>query len=776
MTDNNDLLIEDKDMLDDFVAEGNEMIDEVEIKLLELQQSVEARGDVDKELLDSVFRLFHTIKGTSGFFNLNNLKNVTHEAETLLDRIRKGKTKLEFKHTALFLEGADFLRKLLIHISDKMTDSGYEEEANNLINKFISVSDVDSSTGSSERKKKEPTTKVEQESPVKEKNINLDLNERITNETNDEYISEGFDLLDELEQSLIILESEPTNTEKIHQAFRALHTFKGNSGLMGYKDLERLSHRTENFLDNAKNGLLKLNKDAVGVLLSILDVLKEGLVEIEKGGNGTIPGCEPMINYLADVINDLKIVPDIIVDDLKPIESSKKDDSKKQDDIPDEVDIIEPIKKTDFEEINNQISLFNKQGTEKLIQKDDSDDSKRKQYIKVDIDKVGMLVDWVGELVTAQVMLVDNPDVKDIKKSKGFQKAAYNLSRIVSEIQNVSMTLRMIPIAGTFRKMNRLVHDISTKMNKKVKLEIKGEETEIDKNIVDKISDPLVHIVRNSLDHGLETPHVRVANGKDETGNLTIEAKNEGGEIHIIISDDGAGMDKDKIMAKAFDKGLVTESELNNFKDEDIYKLVFQPGFSTAEKVSEVSGRGVGMDVVKRNVEEIKGTIEVLSERNEGTTITLRIPLTMAIIEGMLVSIGEAKYTIPLLSIRELFSPVKENITVTLDGLEVIRVRDEMIPVIRLHEILGVEPSIRDLSEGVLITVEHNKDMYCLFVDSIIGQQQAVMKSLPEYIKHIQGVSGCTILGDGRISPIVDIRAVIRLANINIDDRIINSI
>jgi two-component system chemotaxis sensor kinase CheA len=327
----------------------------------------------------------------------------------------------------------------------------------------------------------------------------------------------------------------------------------------------------------------------------------------------------------------------------------------------------------------------------------------------------------------------------------------------------------MIQIAGTFRKMNRLVHDISSKMNKKVNLIIRGEETEIDKNIVDKIADPLVHIVRNSLDHGIETPQVRVANGKEGTGTLEIEAMNEGGEIHIIIKDDGAGMDKEKILKKGLEKGLITESDIPSLRDEDIYKLVFQPGFSTADKVSDVSGRGVGMDVVKRNIEEIKGTIEVYSKLNEGTIITLRIPLTMAIIEGMLVNIGNSKYTIPLLSIRELFSPSKENITVTLDSQEVIKIREEMIPVIRLHEILNVEPGITDLTEGVLITVEHNKDFYCLFVDSIIGQQQAVMKSLPEYIKYVEGVSGCTILGDGRISPIVDIREVIKLANVTSD-------
>ncbi len=761
MIDNQDMLIEDKDMLDDFISEGNEMIDDVEVQLLELQQSVEMNGDIDMDTLDSVFRLFHTIKGTSGFFNLNNLKDVTHEAETLLDRIRKGKLELKSEHTDLFLEGADFLRKLFSHISENMTDRGYEDEANKLMEKFKRNSQE------SENNEDKPTSENKEEVSASKKSSS-DKNKVITDETKAEFISEGFDIIEDLEQSLMVLEKDPLNAEKIHQSFRSLHTFKGNSGLMGYSDLEKLSHKSETFLDNAKSGLLKLNKDVIGVLLSIVDVIKETLTDISNGKDGVVPGCEPMINYLSDIIKDISIekAPDTDeenhLEEVSEITNEEKDIKKIE-----KESLGEEIKPQDkIEEINKNISDINsaKNNTSRK-----ADDIKRKQYIKVDLDKVGMLVDWVGELVTAQVMLVDNPDLKHIKRSKSFQKAAYNLERIISEIQNVSMTLRMIQIAGTFRKMNRLVHDISSKMGKKVNLIIRGEETEIDKNIVDKISDPLVHIVRNSLDHGIETPQIRLANGKDSVGTLEIEAKNEGGEILIIIKDDGAGMNKDKILKKGIEKGIVTESEIPNLRDEDIYKLVFQPGFSTADKVSEVSGRGVGMDVVKRNIEEIKGTIDVFSELNEGTTITLRIPLTMAIIEGMLVNIGNSKYTIPLLSIRELFSPVKENITVTLDGQEVIKVREEVIPVIRLHEVLKVEPNITELTEGVLITVEHNKDFYCLFVDSIIGQQQAVMKSLPEYIKYVQGVSGCTILGDGRISPIVDIREVIKLADITSD-------
>jgi two-component system, chemotaxis family, sensor kinase CheA len=317
------------------------------------------------------------------------------------------------------------------------------------------------------------------------------------------------------------------------------------------------------------------------------------------------------------------------------------------------------------------------------------------------------------------------------------------------------MSIRMIPLEGTFKKMVRLVRDLSKKSKKLVKLDTFGEETELDKTVVEQISDPLMHLVRNAIDHGIETPEQRLAQSKPKEGMLAIEAKYEGNEVWIDIIDDGSGLNREKILKKAKEMNLV-QGNGHNLSDDKVFNLIFEPGFSTATEITSVSGRGIGLDVVKRNIEKVKGYIKIKSKPGKGSTLSLRIPLTIAIIDGMLVRVGKSIYTIPLLAIRESIQIEKRQIMI-VDGNEVVQLRNQLIPVFRLHHFHHLTPDYENLEDGILIFLEYQDEVFGLFVDELLGQYQTIIKGLSEYLGKIPGVAGCSILSNGELSLILDV-------------------
>lgn len=377
--------------------------------------------------------------------------------------------------------------------------------------------------------------------------------------------------------------------------------------------------------------------------------------------------------------------------------------------------------------------------------------------INVNVAKLDKLMDLVGEMVISEAMVVQNPDLQGLEL-ENFKKAARQLHKITTELQDIVMSIRMVPLADIFQKMHRIVRDMGKKLDKEVRLEIIGEETEVDKNIIKHLSDPLVHLMRNSIDHGIEDKEERAAKNKPKVGTVTLEAKNAGNNVLVIIKDDGRGLNKQKILEKAIKNDLL-KKEAAEMSDKDIYNLIFLPGFSTNENITEYSGRGVGMDIVIKNIEEVGGSVSVDSVEGEGTTITIKIPLTLAIIDGMNIKVGKSIYTLPTISIKESFRPKKEEIITDFYGNEMIMVRGQCYAVIRLYEVFDVKPNITDLSEGIFIMVEQDEHRACIFADELIGQQDVVVKALSHYIKDthkIHGVSGCTLLGDGSISLILD--------------------
>jgi len=383
--------------------------------------------------------------------------------------------------------------------------------------------------------------------------------------------------------------------------------------------------------------------------------------------------------------------------------------------------------------------------------------------INVSVSKLDQLMDLVAELVIVQAMVTQNPELEGLNLDT-FYKEARQLKKITNDLQDTAMALRMVSLSNTFQKMNRLVRDMSHKVNKQVRLELVGAETEVDKNVIEQISDPLMHLVRNSVDHGLETPEERIAAGKSPEGHLTLEAHNFGGDVWIVVKDDGRGLDKSKILSRAQEHGLTNKTE-EELTEKEIFSFIFLPGFSTRDGVTQFSGRGVGMDVVMRNIQTIGGSVLIDSVPNQGTTISLKIPLTLAIIDGMTIQVGRSRYTIPINSIREAFLVREDELVCDPDGNELIFIRGQCHPLLRLYQLYNLQTDARTIEDGIVLQVEHNGESVCLLADSLLGEQQVVIKPLPNYIKlqnnDIKGISGCTLLGDGSISLILDVSGLL---------------
>nr|WP_294680612.1 chemotaxis protein CheA [uncultured Anaerotignum sp.] len=391
----------------------------------------------------------------------------------------------------------------------------------------------------------------------------------------------------------------------------------------------------------------------------------------------------------------------------------------------------------------------------------------KQSLISVNLSKLDNLMAIVGEIVITEAMVTASPDIQGIKLDN-FTKSARQLRKLTDELQDIAMSIRMLPIAGVFSKMNRIVRDMSQKLNKEVELTIIGEETEVDKAILDGIGDPIMHIVRNSMDHGIEeTVEERIARGKNPKGHITLTAEHTGSEVVISVEDDGQGVNTEKVLQKAVRNGLLTKPE-SEYSKQDILNLLMMPGFSTNTEVTEYSGRGVGMDVVKKNVEKVGGIVTITSEEGQGMKTTLKIPLTMAIVDGMEISVGESIFTIPIMNIRQSFKVSADEIIQDANRGEIVKRMDEFYPIFRLHELYQIPTEVTNIEDGILMWVETADKSYCLFVDELLGEQQVVVKPLPSYLNSFDiksaGIAGCTILGNGNISIILDVLNLYQMA------------
>ena len=460
-----------------------------------------------------------------------------------------------------------------------------------------------------------------------------------------------------------------------------------------------------------------------------------------------------------------------VIDDaelkLSPLVAEPEDEGdslKASPEIPD--DVAEDVKSAEPEKKSEQsVNVSSAPPAKKAPKKETKTES---ASIRVGTDKVDSLINMVGELVITQSMLGELGRDFSIERLPRLLEGLEQLSHHTRELQESVMRIRMLPISFAFSRFPRLVHDISKSLNKKVELELLGEQTELDKTVMERIGDPLVHLVRNSLDHGIELPEQRVAAGKSEMGKITLNAFHQGGNIVIQIIDDGAGLNKERILSKAIEKGLVSEHD--NLSDEQIYDLVFRPGFSTAAEITDISGRGVGMDVVRRNIQDLNGSVEVESTPGQGSVFTIRLPLTLAILDGQLIRVGEQVYIFPLVSIVESIQSYDQMIHRVSTGCEVLRLREEYVPIVRLWDIFNIKPDSEKLEDGLLVVVEGDNMKVAVLVDDLLAQQQVVIKSLQDNYRSVDGISGATILGDGTVSLILDISGLIKLAGVSRDD------
>jgi len=721
-------LDEKQEMVKDFVAESRELLDDVEPQIINMEEVAVNSGAIDEEILNSVFRLFHTVKGAASFLDFHTIIQVTHEAETLLDIFRRGEAVVKPEYVDLLCRTTDFIRSVLDRVEQQLDDRDSETEAQVIIKdlkQLVSSLSESSTTPNSLNSTEDVATNLGQENKAEDSDIEkpeLMLNPEMT----ERFIEEAMELCDDAEKSLLALENAPDDAECTREVFRYLHNLKGIAGFMGYGDIEKISHIAETIMDSIRTGDKTCDGVTVTALLTLIDVLRGGVRRVQEGSAPEIPEIEQVIEFI-DGIGD-SAEPQSHEEnpgDGRPVRETEKKDEP----------IGETVNKTAEEITGAQISHQNR-------------------VIRVDTDKLDKFLDLVGELVITE-SIIANQDISSQQLDR-FEKAVMLMDKITREVQDVAMSMRMIPLTGVLRKMVRLVRDLTHKTNKQVELDIRGEDTEVDKTVIELISDPLVHLVRNAVDHGIESVDERRATGKPEAGRILIGARHAAGEVWITVEDDGAGLDREKILQKGVQNRLI-KGPGKQLKDEDVWRLIFEPGLSTSEVVSDISGRGVGMDVVRKNIEKLRGKIDIYSKPGRGTKFVIRIPLTLAIIEGMVVEVGKARYTIPISSIKESFRPQAAQVTITPDNQETVLIRGGLLPVLRLHELFHVPPVSRELTDGILIIVENGAQKCCLFVDSVLGQQQIVIKRLPGYLGHIKGLSGCAIIGDGDITMILDI-------------------
>lgn len=582
-----------------------------------------------------------------------------------------------------------------------------------------------------------------------------------------DFVAEGREVLHAAEGALLHLETCPDDAEGVHTVFRAFHTLKGMSAFLGLRRLSDLAHETESLLDRIRRGEARYGQETADLALRSVDLAKE-LVQgvqdalggaplsvpsaleahaaaLRRAAAGAAAGAGRGGAASAPEVSDARL-GDLLVaagaaqpDDIEAVAASKG-----------EAPLGEALLRAGAAEASDVGRALREQARGRGAEAAEAS-------VRVRTDRLDRLVNFVGELVIAQSMLDQDPTVLDSSQAALTAKVGH-ASKVVRELQTLCMSMRMVPLRDTFLRMSRLVRDLSRRTGKVARLETSGEETEIDRTVVEAVNECLVHMVRNSIDHGLESPEERLAAGKEADGAIRIAARHQGGSVVFEVEDDGRGLDRARILAKAERLGLAAPGAA--LSDREVFGLIFAPGFSTAEAVTDVSGRGVGMDVVKRGVETLRGSIEVATEPGRSCRFTMRIPLTMAITEGMVVRVADHRYILPTLSIQMSLRPAAEQVT-TLSGRgEMLTYVDHCIPIRRLHRLFGIEGAVERPEEGILVVLEEPGGLYALLVDGIDGQVQVVAKALGDGIGRVPGVSAGAILGDGRVGLILDTSAI----------------
>ncbi|NWF91501.1 MAG: chemotaxis protein CheA [Syntrophaceae bacterium] len=582
-----------------------------------------------------------------------------------------------------------------------------------------------------------------------------------------EFITESRDLIANAEAALLRLEGDPENTETVNTIFRAFHTIKGTSAFLGLESISELCHRAESLLTRIRDKEIRCTGGYADLAFRSVDMLKDFLKIVQDALGGepmvTPDGFDDLMALLAEpeaaaTLEEPGEAPtvslrlgDILVSQGKAnreeVEAAAIDQGNET--------IGLALVRSEAASLTEVGRALREQ--RRMASGEFAADSS----VRVRTDRLDRLVEMVGELVIGHSMVAQDETVTSGNHPE-LQRKVNHTDKIVRQIQDLCMSIRMVPLRSTIHKIARLVRDLARRKELMVNFISIGEDTEIDRNMVDLINDPLVHLVRNALDHGIEPPDERERNGKPRAGTLQLKAYHSGGNVVVEISDDGRGLDREKIIQKAIAKGLIQSEK--GMSDSEITSLIFQPGFSTADKVTDISGRGVGLDVVRKAVETLRGRVEVSSELGKGSTFCVRLPLTMAVTDGMLVRVGKQRYILPTINIDMSFRPSPEALSTIIGQGETVLFKGKVMPIFRLHRLFNIKDAVEDPTRGLLIIIGEGTERCALLVDELVGQQQVVAKSLGNGIGNVQGIAGGAILGDGRVGLILDPQGIIALA------------
>ncbi len=712
-----------------FLSEANEIVEGLENDLVLLEDNKS-----DEDLLNKIFRSAHTLKSSAGTVGFTTMSELNHVAENLLEKVRSGKLDVTPTMITVLLEFLDTVKIMLQNIIDGKGEADGVNNIESLKAKIKAIADgneIDASVQAPTTSSAAPTVKKETQTSTQ---------------------AQAIEEPEKKEES-----SSGSNVFHISMSFKATIFDNGIDPLMFLNDLRDIGTISNLKIDSS-------NVPPISALEDPYTCYTQFSLDIST--NSTL---EQVQNIFLFVIDD----NDINISDAKvSVQKEDKIETQKETQVAEETKEEKTIEETKSqEEIKKEEIKTEQAKPQTSAAKSQASSSVKVQApstVRVDTRKLDSLMNLIGELVIAQSRIMQLTQSLDI--DNGLKEAVSSMDRTSRQIQEEVMNIRMMPVGPIFNQFHRYVRDLNLELNKEVKLVLKGETTEIDKNMLEQLSDPLKHIIRNSMDHGIErTKEERIARGKPEFGTITMSAAHQEGHVVIEVSDDGNGLNKERIYNKAIEKGLLSKD--GKYSDAEIYRTIFSPGLSTAEKITDISGRGVGMDVVRANVEKMKGKIEIKSEEGKGSTFIIKLPLTLAIIEGITFALGEQIYIMPLISIIEQMKVKNEQIKPFEGRGEMIKIRDEYLPLIRLHKVFEIDTHIEDIDNGIVVVVEAGYRRCAIFVDELLDQQQVVIKSLDSAFSKHSGISGGTILGDGRIALIIDIQG---LVNISLQGKINN--
>ena len=711
-----------------FLSEANEIVEGLENDLVLLEDNKS-----DEDLLNKIFRSAHTLKSSAGTVGFTTMSELNHVAENLLEKVRSGKLDVTPTMITVLLEFLDTVKIMLQNIIDGKGEADGVNNIESLKAKIKAIADgneIDASVQAPTTSSAAPTVKKETQTSTQ---------------------AQAIEEPEKKEES-----SSGSNVFHISMSFKATIFDNGIDPLMFLNDLRDIGTISNLKIDSS-------NVPPISALEDPYTCYTQFSLDIST--NSTL---EQVQNIFLFVIDD----NDINISDSKvSVQKEDKIETQTETQVAEETKEEKNIEETKSQEETKEEIKTGQAKPQTSAAKSQASSSVKVQApstVRVDTRKLDSLMNLIGELVIAQSRIMQLTQSLDI--DNGLKEAVSSMDRTSRQIQEEVMNIRMMPVGPIFNQFHRYVRDLNLELNKEVKLVLKGETTEIDKNMLEQLSDPLKHIIRNSMDHGIErTKEERIARGKPEFGTITMSAAHQEGHVVIEVSDDGNGLNKERIYNKAIEKGLLSKD--GKYSDAEIYRTIFSPGLSTAEKITDISGRGVGMDVVRANVEKMKGKIEIKSEEGKGSTFIIKLPLTLAIIEGITFALGEQIYIMPLISIIEQMKVKNEQIKPFEGRGEMIKIRDEYLPLIRLHKVFEIDTHIEDIDNGIVVVVEAGYRRCAIFVDELLDQQQVVIKSLDSAFSKHSGISGGTILGDGRIALIIDIQG---LVNISLQGKINN--